>query len=353
MPFQPIDFSNVQPIGQPWARDLVSNISEGYKASQLPQQIARERQKEEIANRLAQLKLNQEPQKFNSDMRAAALAQAIDEASISKQKQMTPLEIEKARLYNQFYADDIRSQMKSREALSILRQNGGAGGGVGGKEESLFQSFIAKDNPKLNPNQVYEASNVLRQGGDTLADGTKLNPLSPAARSSFDRITKYGTTAPIITQNVTAEQADAELPVLSKYINDAITPFGDTFNGYSPAQVMGTFSNKKEDQVKLGRLVAAQQLQSDLAALQNKINSGQATATITKEILDRSEQNIKTRWPRMSNVARLEASRYLTEALRAGLAARKKVAIGASSAFTPSGNKSNRLKFNPQTGGFE
>ena len=44
MPFQPINFANIAPIGAPGVRDLVSSLVEGYKASQLPEQFQQQRQ---------------------------------------------------------------------------------------------------------------------------------------------------------------------------------------------------------------------------------------------------------------------------------------------------------------------
>ena len=61
----------------------------------------------------------------------------------------------------------------------------------------------------------------------------------------------------------------------------------------------------------------------------------------------------------MSNVARQESMRYISEALKEAFKARKSVSLGASdiNISDNSDNKetksSNRLKFNPSTGDFE
>src|SRR5688572_19809723 len=164
-------------------------------------------------------------------------------------------DLQKSKLYNQYYAPNIQSEISNRNALTNKyntmtpleaeaqrianqfapqreqadinwRNMGGAGGGVGQKEEMLFQSLVAKDNPQLknDPLKIYEASNILRQGGATLPDGTKLNPLSPAARASFDRITKGTTTAPIITGNIRSNQAESEIEAISKFAQEGLKP---------------------------------------------------------------------------------------------------------------------------------
>lgn len=378
MPFEPINFANIQPQGNPFFRDLVENLAKGYQAGQLPAQLQRQKQKEELANKMQQLlveeqpqkfgeesqgrqlqnafqqMLNQEqPQKFGSEMSTASIARALNQANINRMNTMTPLEARELALKNELYPELTKSQIANNLALSKQRELGITGLGTGGKEEYLFQNLTAKSNPQFNSDQVFEASNAVREGKTTLSDGTPIN-ITPAMTSSLDRISKYGTTGDLISNMVRGKQADAEIHVLSKYVGDAIAPFGDTIAGRSPSQIMATFSNKKEDQIKLGRLAAAQQLQADLAANQNIINSGRPTASITREILRDSENKIKTSWPFMSNVARQESLRYINEALSAALKAKQSVGIGASNAFKSSETPSKkRLKYNPSTGVFE
>lgn len=380
MPFKPIDFANIQPQGNPFFRDLVENLAKGYQAGQLPAQMQRQKQKEELANAMQQelLKeqpqkfgeesqerqlhnafqqmLNQEqPQKFGSEMSTAAIARALNQANINRTNTMTPLEARELALKNALYPELTKSQIANNLALSKQRELGLTGLGAGGKEEFYFQNLTAKSNPQLTQDQIFEASNAVREGKNTLPDGTAIN-VTPAMVSSLDRISKYGTTSDLISNMVRGKQADSEIHVLSKYIGDAIAPYGDTIAGRSPKQIMDTFSNKKEDQIKLGRLAAAQQLQTDLAANQNIINSGRPTASITREILRDSENKIKTAWPFMSNIARQESLRYINEALSATLRAKQSVGIGASNAFTPSDKTESSKatqRYNRETGDFE
>lgn len=414
MPFQPVNFAGIAPLGNPAMRNFVDSLMKGYAAAKMPAQMGREAEAQELANAFARMRNQQEPQAFESKLASEAAQRAATETGTEFMKQGMPLELEALRIQNEFtpqlnqsnlnlsaqqlkqmeqmgplraqelmqrnkyYPEFIQSQIDahrqqaaSSKALADQRALGGVGLGVGGREEMFFQKLVAQDNPELSAEQAYEASNILRAGGTVMADGTPIK-FSPASRASFDRLVKYGTTGTLITQAKAAEQAEREIDVLSKYIVEAVSPYGDTFNGYSPKQIMDTFSPKKEDQIRLGRLAASQQLQTDLAAIQNKLNSGQSTATITNEILDRSEALIKTKWPRMSGIARQEAMRYLKEALQQGFEARRSVELGASTfqnmgqggaqkhapVPTQSGQPGapttpKRLRFNPTTGGFE
>ena len=380
MPFQPINFANIEPQGNAGLRDFISNLVSGYKAAQLPQQLARQTEQENLANVMKRLLLeeqpqkfgeesqgrqlknafqtllNQEqPQKFRSEMSNDELTRAFHQAQINKSNTMTPLEARELALKNQAYPELIKSQIANNLALSKQRELGITGLGTGGKEEYYFQRLTGQSNPHLTQEQIFDASNAVREGKDTLSNGTKIN-VTPAMLASLDRIEKAGTTGELLSGRKRGEQAEQEVDVLRKYISDAMAPYGDTIAGISPKQIADTFSNKKQDQLALGKLAAAQQLQVDFAANQNILNSGRPTASITREILRDSEAKIKTEWTFMSNVARQESLRYVSEALKAAFNARKNVRLGASD-VNVSDNKetvsSNRLKFNPTTGDFE
>ncbi len=127
----------------------------------------------------------------------------------SREGQLQPLrldelkaKIEEQKIINQNKDAYLKSQIESNLALSNQRKTGASGLGTGGKEELFFQNLVAKDNPQFNndPAKIYEASNVIRQGGHSLADGTPINPLSPASQASFDRIIKSGNTSQGLNQ---------------------------------------------------------------------------------------------------------------------------------------------------------
>lgn len=82
MPFQPIDFANIAPQGNPFIRDLVDNLSSAYKAGQIPAQLQRDRTKEEIANSKNKLLLDEQPQLFKAKMNSESLGNAIKNLQI-------------------------------------------------------------------------------------------------------------------------------------------------------------------------------------------------------------------------------------------------------------------------------
>lgn len=262
------------------------------------------------------------------------------ELELKKRHEQREDQLQKPRL------DLLKAQFESQKALADWRKKGGgaSGMGVGGKEEQFFQSLVSKDNPQLQtPEQIYEASNVLRQGGNTLSDGTKLNPLSPASRSSFDRLTKGGTYSGAAVPILKANQAEAELKVLQNMSVKDFEPYATTYAGFSPDQIMDTFKDDNESQKRLGNLIASQAAQYEVAQLRNRLARGEAGITATQELMGKSGQIIKTRFPRLSAKARMQASKRLDEYLEAALKASKSVGLGASSAtnFNQSSGSSN------------
>src|SRR5277367_1958205 len=362
MPFQPIDFSKIEPQGNPFFKDLVDNLSTGYKAGQLPAQLARQKEKEQLANALQQYLVEEQPEKFKSEQLSREAERAFQRASTNKINTMTPFEAQKAALENAWYPKLSQSLVDERSALTKQRDLGITGLGTGGKEQFLFQRLTGQSNPTFTPDQAFEAANAVMEGKTTLPDGTNIN-INPLMLSSLDRRTKAGSTADVISNVIRGMQAEKEMSVLTKYVGDALAPYGDTIAGHSPAQIAATFSNKKDDQIKLGRLAAAQQLQTDLATNQNIINSGRPTASITREILGDMETKIKTNWPFMSNVARQETLRYTLEALDKTLEAKRSIRIGASTASIPPDTSttskptetstSGEMHFNRKTGRLE
>lgn len=236
--------------------------------------------------------------------------------------------------------NDLQKHRDNPVVNSILNQiqnkgfigGGGTGGGVGAKEQMLLNQLVAKDNPHLNndPDRVYEASNVIASGGNALADGTKVN-VSPAARASLDRITKYGSTGSLITQGIKAQQADAELNVLSNLAGQYVKPYSDTYFGYSPQQMLDSVKNDEGSQKKLGKFIAGQAIQFELAQIRNRIAQGEPSVSATQELMGRSGQVIDTRYPKLSAIAREEARKTLDEALQQGLKARQSIGINPSS----------------------
>jgi hypothetical protein len=260
---------------------------------------------------------------------------------------------------NNWYDRDKQSMIDERNALSYARKQGLSGLGVGGKEEIRFNNEVAQDNPHLKtPEQVREAANVYAQGGNQLSDGTPLRPISESAKRSLDRLTKGSSYSGAIVPIIKANQADAELKVLMDMSNKDFAPYATTYAGYSPEQIADTFKKDEASQKRLGNFIASQAAQYEAAQIRNRIAGGEPGISATQELMGKSGQIIKDRYPRLSATARQQATKRLDEYLDAGLKARRQVGIGASDATIKKNNSNkassgSRLKYNPVSGEFE
>lgn len=279
--------------------------------------------------------------------------EAQQQSELANRNAMTQLNQQKTteqNILNKWLPQSEEARIKNINAMAALNAMGGKGGGVGQKEEQNFQRLVGLDNPQLKPEQVYEASNVLREGGDTLADGTKLNPLSQAALGSANRLLKGQTTGAVATQAINANKADAELKVLMNMSQKDFEPYATTYAGFSPQQVIDTFKSDNASQDRLGNFIASQAAQYEAAQIRNRIAGGESGISATQELMGKSGQIIKAHFPHLSARARLQATKRLDEYLDAGLRARNSVGIGLTGIQGINKMKSSStLKFKPYT----
>lgn len=341
MPFQPIDFANIQPQGSPWMRDFVENLTTGYKAGRLPYETKQAEQKQDLENAFNKMRNQEQSQKFNSDMLNDQFTRALQGAQTSKINTLLPSDLLEANLKNKWYDKYTQSQIDANEAMANWRNTGGGTGGVDQKNQLYFQDLISKDNPHLSPSQIFEASNVLSDGGDTLKDGTKLNPMSAASRRFLGFMNKKTTTPTLVNQNVNAEQAEAEIPVVTDIVKNAQEPYSNRILGVSGQHFMDSLSTKPEAQKRLARYDASKELSVDLAALQNRVNSGQPTASITREILRRGQNYVDARKGVSTKEYNEEFMNFLNKSMQKIFEARKTVPISATTATTTRNNSNN------------
>lgn len=245
--------------------------------------------------------------------------------------------------------EELPSQVALRKAQAKYYNTGiGAGGrGVGvdiQKQRGLMQQIIA-DNPGMTTEKANEVSNAYLEGKTILSNGEPVPPMSGKSRALVSSIAGGETTTALFNQRVQAEQAEAELPVYDKYINEGVQPYGTTIFGKSPQQIKDSVMvNDHKAQERLGKYLASQQLLYDRAALTLRINSLPAGVKIADEIKKLSFQSINEKFPRMSAEARKIASETVAKALLEGFEARKKVSISKSSIY----NKNEKPKESTQ-----
>lgn len=332
MPFQPLNFLNM-PIRRTELPDIFGSLREGLMLKNLPEQLRQQKESQNLATMLQKQKVESFPEQQD-------LAKRLGEARIGKMEREAQQPLKEYNLQGparlaydlQILKDRygpehpiVRNAEKAFEA-SLIKGIGG----VGAKDQQLFKREIEDANQYLSPEQRQEAINRVSQGYGTLSDGTPIN-VPESAVSALNRIKKGEATAALQTQEVQTEQAKAAIPVMQNYALKGLKPFGDTWGNVSIPAVMASLSSSKEDQKKLGRLIAANQLQFDLAQEYIRLSRAKPGVTITNELMNIGKQRISDRWPKISYTAREEASKYLLEALDKANDAMREVPLGLGS----------------------
>ena len=253
-------------------------------------------------------------------------------AMTNKLNTMTPLEKQEAEINLKTLEQKNLADIEEKKSLAGYRQLGGGsrGAGVAAKDDAIFQQSIARDNPQFSPDDAYQASNIISQGGNQMPDGRPINA-SAATMRAFDRAVKGTTTSAIINRSVRSSQAEAEIGVLSRYAQKGLEPFGTSYFNMSPEQITSSFKDDEKSQKKLGKLIAAQQLQYEIAQNEIALAMGQPGVTSTEHLMQLGQQSLNLKFPRLSYTARQEANSYFLEALKEGVKARNKVGFGAGS----------------------
>lgn len=256
-------------------------------------------------------------------------------------------------IQNQFAPATSQADIELKQRMAQMYGMGG--GGRGNMTNQLLATGLAqfkRDNPNLSDEQAQEGFSNVLGGQFSLSDGTPVNA-SNMLKVISGKLVTSGAPSALTTQNVKAGQAEAELPVLENYANAGLAPYGDTFKGYSPAQISDTFKNDQESQRKLGRFIASQGLQYEIAQNRIRLANGQPGVGSTEELMKLSQQTINAQYPKLSAIARQEAAKTMDEALKAGLQARKSVGVLGSGSIQGSGMPSATQTSSPTTVGWK
>src|ERR1041385_543318 len=272
-------------------------------------------------------------------------------ALTNKTNTLLPHEAESIRLRNALYPELTRAHINNINSMSKFRGTGGFGGlaGASVKQKDLMALFndISDLNPHLkgDKRKIKEAINIYSKGGDKLADGTKLNPLTFFEESDFDAVLRNRTPAPVLTGTIKGGQAEAELKVFEDFVKSTLGRYGTTYLGMSPKQVFDSykdaFGNDPEAQEELGKLIAAQAILYEIAQIRMRLSGGEPGIHATKKLIKLSEKAIKTVMPYMSAESRLSASKHMDEVLSSGFNARTRAGFSPFEVMKNANKNSN------------
>ena len=158
-----------------------------------------------------------------------------------------------------------------KEALENYLVGGGRSGGVGKQAISLFKSQLKFEHPDWDNKKLDKAASAYFEGKNVLEDGSVLPSLSGTAQQYRDQAMKAGTTAALITRGVQANAGEAELQVLNNLAMEDAKPYARSVFGKSPQQIIDTFKSDDDSQSRLGKFIASQAAQYEIAQIRNRI----------------------------------------------------------------------------------
>jgi len=222
--------------------------------------------------------------------------------------------------------------------------------GAEGQQWDFLVNQVSADNPQLKGDlsKVRDAINAYETGKTTLSDGTPLNTPKQTTLDAISRWQRPNTTAALLTNLIKGKQSEAENKVISKFISDAIKPYGKTFDGYSFEQIRDQFSSDPDSQKKLGRFLAAQTANIEQARVRDWIMGANPTISGLHDILGNSPTYSKISKVMQSGESKQEYIRALDELFGNMLRAREKVGIEARQGFAPPDeDSSSEQSFSP------
>ena len=309
--------------------DVSDALSKGFnlnkqfqEARTMPKKLA-----EELLAAQLQNKINQPKADYAKQITLADLANTQANTGLTNQNSY------KQQILNKYLPEREPAEIGEIKARGKYYENGGSTGGVGQKDYQSYVQGVIKDNPDLTPEQHQEAIDVIAKGGAKLKDGTPLNPMSFGTQNAFDRAVKSTTTANQLNTLNSANQAESELDVFTNLANKMRAPYSTTIFGKSPQQIADSFKNDDASQTQLGKLIAANALEFDIAQARNRVAMGAPGITSTNQMMDEAKQHIALYGPRLSGKAREVANEELNKALKEGLNARNKAGFGAGNLY--------------------
>lgn len=125
MPFQPIPFAGITPIGRPALANLGASLAQGMQLGQLPSQLRRKAQSEDLANRLSQIRADYLPETLQSDIQLKQRQAQRQQALLSAM----PQELQSRLALQSAQAQKARQEAWQKEILGqfLAQQLGGVG----------------------------------------------------------------------------------------------------------------------------------------------------------------------------------------------------------------------------------
>lgn len=369
MPFQPINFASIPAQGNPFLRNFMQTLMQGYQAGQMPFQMQRQQEQEELANSLHKLRLENEPERFKTSQEGEKLQQALQEADLSQREKEanSPFggKFAPGAIGQSMYLEAIGKQYgtESPEYKSAKRYSEADLSNMqnrGSKPPTQNHSLLFRSLPVDERRRVI--STAVAMGYDPieavqrLSKGETLNDLAEGKQTNLKDVdAKYPLSAPAITALNNRQAFQKEIENLEKNISEPMSLVSKKYWGYSPEQMWGVISGKHSPDQQ-GKILAARALQPELAALRLRAAGGQVGIEAIREMQHAALGKLNILEPLVSSEAYEAMNKYIGKYLEEAVSTyNKQIKEGSRLGNSNEEQRSSpkRLKFNPVTGGFE
>ena len=370
MAFQFVNYAALPAQGVPVARDLVSSLLEGYKAARTPIAIGQQEKKGDLANALAQLQLEQEPERFRSQMDTQSLLNALRGTTIERNRRelSDPFlgKIASGSIGQSMWLDRIKKQygedspeyMQAKEAFEAEK---GYKKATQERNEALTNSIAFRGLPSAEKNRAISTAIGMgfdpQEAAQRLSGGQTLQELAQEKNVDLQNVTPiFPLSGETVKQMQNRSAFSSEIKSLEENTAQHLNKYGRRFAGYSPQQAIDLLRNK--DPEEQGKVLAARALQPELAALRLKAAGGNVGIEAIREMQHSALSNLNVFEPLISSEARdsmnRNISKWIDEAVKTyNNTLLKGSSLGRGTERDVSERRPARLKFNPQTGGFE
>ena len=311
MPFQPINYSNIEPQGNPFLRNIVESLTSGYKAGRLPYETNQLEQKQNLDNthqHLANIMSNmlniEQPDKFKADQAHTWSETGFNNANTNKINTMTPLEAIKMSLENRFYPKIAQSQIDTSQMATDpnkkiayikaladgFSKNGMMGGGDSNNIESSgsgVSNTRGSEGGNLRTMLVRQALGLPTQ---TPQEKLQQQLALYEAKQKFTKSADNPTTA-TVTSNQNVIQA----------VNNVLPLIDDLKKFHSPGQLVGKYLHPN-DQAKYEAQVAT--ITDSLVSALKLPKTNESIALAQKIVGKRAWENDKNYVERLKSLSK-------------------------------------------------
>jgi hypothetical protein len=302
MPYQPINFANIEPLkGSTAIGDLFSNMLKTSKMAMENQKLGRE-------NRIGE--------QYDEPMAKNNLEQALLDTQIKQPKAKYAEEIEKALL-------------QEKKAHAKYWEEGGRGGTGSNspKERRILLNALGPDGKA----ELYRLGNILgwnpQETQQNWIDGVDFK--KAAEEKGLDLSQEEGNflaTGAVRTALKNAEGAGAELDYLEEQTTPDLSLYGSTILGYSPEQIADAI--KGDDDEKQIKFLGARALQPEIAGARSRVAQGSNAQEALKDAQNAALASFNIVGAFVSPKIREGVQKYINDKLKGGLKARKRAVMG-------------------------